>query len=88
MKVRFRASFADDLRRIKQPEVLKRVQGAVERVQRAEGMADIPNLRKLAGAAQHYRVRLGDYRIGLNIDRDVATFVRCLHRKDIYRYFP
>ena len=88
MRARFRASFADDLRRIKQPQVLKRVQGIVERVERAEGLADIPNLRKLAGAAQHYRLRLGDYRLGLTIEGDVATFVRCLHRKDIYRYFP
>jgi mRNA interferase RelE/StbE len=35
-----------------------------------------------------YRVRIGDYRIGLELAGDELIFVRCLHRKEIYRYFP
>ncbi|MGH2412635.1 MAG: type II toxin-antitoxin system RelE family toxin, partial [Microcystaceae cyanobacterium] len=35
-----------------------------------------------------YRIRLGDYRIGLFIEGKTVTFARVLHRKEIYRYFP
>lgn len=35
-----------------------------------------------------YRIRVGDYRIGFMLDNDILVFMRVLHRKDIYRYFP
>jgi mRNA interferase RelE/StbE len=31
---------------------------------------------------------LGDYRIGIEVLEDEVIFVRMLHRRDIYRYFP
>ncbi|WP_333119275.1 hypothetical protein [Microcoleus sp. SVA1_B3] len=32
-------------------------------------------------------IRAGDYRIGLTFDADIITFVRVLHRQEVYRYF-
>ncbi|WP_333425936.1 hypothetical protein [Microcoleus sp. F4-D5] len=31
---------------------------------------------------------MGDYRIGIKVNDGVVYFVRILHRKEIYRYFP
>jgi mRNA-degrading endonuclease RelE of RelBE toxin-antitoxin system len=31
---------------------------------------------------------MGDYRLGFVFEQGVVTFVRCLQRKEIYRYFP
>ena len=31
---------------------------------------------------------VGDYRVGLVFEHGDVTFVRCLDRKEIYRYFP
>ena len=36
----------------------------------------------------NYRIRLGDYRIGIEIQKDTIIFTRFLHRKDIYKFFP
>jgi mRNA interferase RelE/StbE len=33
-------------------------------------------------------IRVGDYRIGVVLEDGVVTFVRVLHRRDVYRYFP
>lgn len=44
-------------------------------------------LQKLSGTPNYYRIRVGDYRIGPALEDDMVVFVRCLHRKDIYRYF-
>lgn len=46
-------------------------------------------MKKLSGGSgDYYRLRVGDYRIGLEIEGEIIVFVRCLHRRDIYRYFP
>ncbi len=43
---------------------------------------------KLKGKNNYYKIRVGEYRIGLFIKKDFLEFKRTLHRKDIYRYFP
>lgn len=47
-------------------------------------------LEKLKGSKDHYKIKVGEYRVGLKIDKKekVIEFRRTLHRKDIYRYFP
>jgi mRNA-degrading endonuclease RelE of RelBE toxin-antitoxin system len=50
--------------------------------------ADIGNLKKLKGDENAYRIRIGDYRLGIFFDGETVIFARVLHRKDIYRYFP
>ena len=49
---------------------------------------EISNLKKLSGYKSYYRIRLGQYRIGLRYKEGMLIFERIMHRKDIYRYFP
>jgi len=51
-------------------------------------LSDIQNLKKMQGYDTFYRIRLGDYRIGIEVVADQVILVRILHRKYIYRYFP
>jgi mRNA interferase RelE/StbE len=46
--------------------------------------------QKLSGYQAYYKIRVGDYRIGLRIDVQAETveFQRVLHRREIYRKFP
>lgn len=46
--------------------------------------------QKLVGYQTSYKIRVGDYRIGLHIDSSTQNveFQRVLHRRDIYRKFP
>ena len=55
-----------------------------------DSLSQIPNLKKLKGQKSkvYYRSRIGNYRVGLVIKKDLAVFVRFLNRKEIYRYFP
>ncbi|WP_199250185.1 type II toxin-antitoxin system RelE/ParE family toxin [[Phormidium] sp. ETS-05] len=57
-------------------------------VEQAEQLSEISNLKKLKGSTDYYRMRVGDYRIGIKVNDGVVSFVRILHRKEIYRYFP
>lgn len=88
MNVQFRSSFAKDLRNIKNKDLLSRIKEAVEQFEKAQSLQSIGNIKKLRGSGNYYRVRVGEHRIGLVVDDDTATFVRCLDRKEIYRYFP
>jgi len=88
MKVSFEASFARDLKRIRDQTLYIRVDQAIAEVKTATALNEIQHLRKMRGYESFYRLRLGDYRIGIEVVEDEVIFVRVLHRKDIYRYFP
>jgi mRNA interferase RelE/StbE len=89
MRTDFRKSFARDLQRRKNDSTfLNRVKEAIEGIEQAQTTSEIANLKKLKGESDYYRIRLGSYRIGIRIEDDLVVFIRALHRKDIYRYFP
>jgi mRNA interferase RelE/StbE len=88
VNVQFKASFAKDLRNIKNRDALNRIREAVEELEKAQSLQNITNIKKLRGGANYYRLRVGEHRIGLIVEGDKAICVRCLDRKEIYRYFP
>jgi len=88
LKVLFKSSFSADLRALKDISLLDRLQSLVASVESAKSLSEIPKLKKLRGGSAYYRVRLGDYRVGLAVEENAVVFVRVLHRRDVYRYFP
>lgn len=88
MKAAFKGSFAKDLKRVKEKELLSRVREVIEVIEKSSSLAEIPNLKKLKGGGNYFRLRVSDYRIGLSLENDTVIFVRFLNRKDIYKYFP
>jgi mRNA interferase RelE/StbE len=84
----FKESFARDLKAVKQKRMLPRIREVIDAVRDAPDLQSIPNIRKLNDPGNYYRIRVGDYRLGIKVEKDEVTFVRCLHRRDIYRYFP
>jgi mRNA interferase RelE/StbE len=88
LKVRFKESFARELRALSDKALLGRIRALIESVENARILADLPGLKKLRGGGACYRVRIGDYRVGLTVEEDVVVFVRVLHRREVYRYFP
>jgi mRNA interferase RelE/StbE len=88
VKTVFKSSFAKDLKSIKSKPVLDAVAQRIERVEAAQSLRAIPDVKKLQAKGNYYRIKLGDHRIGITASKDEITFVRCLNRKDIYRYFP
>lgn len=88
MKVSFRNSFPKDLKSIKNPKVLSRVQATKLAIEQAPSLAHINSCKKSQGSNNFYRIRIGDYRLGFSLERDTVEFVRFLGSQDIYKYFP
>jgi len=89
VKTAYASSFVKDLKQLRGQPMFKRIQTlAFETVALTTDLNTLANLKKLQGHTNAYRIRMGDYRIGLTSDGETVTFKRVLHRKDIYRYFP
>ena len=88
MTASFRKSFLRDLKKLKDAKVRGRVREVIEAVEKADSLADLPDVRKMSGSSGYYRIRVGHHRIGLAVEGDEVEFVRVLDRKDIYTYFP
>jgi mRNA interferase RelE/StbE len=88
MQVDFTKHFSKQIDNLHDNELRSRLRMIVGMVINAATIDDIPKLKKLKGHATAYRVRLGNYRIGIFIENDMALFAAFEHRKDIYRKFP
>lgn len=89
MNVEYLPSFLKDLKRLKSTPVFVSIQTLVlDELPTCKSLEEIKNLKPLAGTANAYRIRIGDYRIGLIASDNTITLMRVLHRKEIYRYFP
>lgn len=66
----------------------KQILNIVINLTQSESINDIPNFKKIKGFKNMYRIRFGNYRIGIRLNNNTIISVRILHRKDIYKYFP
>lgn len=49
----------------------------------------LANLKKLKGYKNYYRIRFGEYRVGVELKDDGVVLLKVvLHRRNIYRRFP
>ena len=89
MNIAIKKSFSKDLRKIHDKKLLASVYETIEQIQLAQSLKNIKHIKKMEGSKNYYRIKFGDYRLGICIDKEKTVFiVRFLHRKEIYRYFP
>jgi len=88
MHVEFLEAFEKDIDSISTQGMRCKILKMIERVELSSSLSDIPHVKKLSGFKSAYRIRLGDYRIGIFVAGTTIQFARILHRKDIYRVFP
>jgi mRNA interferase RelE/StbE len=88
MNVEFRNSFTKDLKGLSDKSLLKRIKNLIERIEQAESLRDVANLKKLNAGENYFRLRIGEYRLGFVLEKEKVIFVRFLHRKEIYKFFP
>ena len=60
----------------------------IEQIQQADHLMEIPNLKKMKGYKNAYRIRFGEYRVGFLFENNTIKLSRVMNRKEIYRYFP
>ena len=88
MKVFFKKSFQKDLLKLRDNRLNESTGQLIQLAEKAQSLTNLPHLKKLKGYKNFYRIRSGEYRIGLQITFEGITFVTVGHRKDIYKNFP
>lgn len=89
MKITFDQSFKKDLEKLPEEKYFINTLNCINMVENSKTLSEIPDCKKIQGSKNHYRIKMGNFRIGFEFESpDVVRFVRILHRKEIYRYFP
>ncbi len=88
MRVAYLKKFSKDLDKIKKPKDVQAILEIIELVKEVDQITEVPGTKKLNGFDDAFRIRSGDYRIGVFISNDLIEFARVVHRKDIYKIFP
>ena len=87
MIIKYRESFSKDVK-VLDKTTKKRIEKLLAHTESLKNFTEIPNLKKVKGDKAAYRIRVGDYRVGIFVFGNTIEFTRCLHRNEIYRYFP
>lgn len=88
MKVAFKRSFLKSVKKLKDQKLKDAIADSIEQIEASENLSDIKNLKKLQEFSDFYPIRIGDYRIGIEVLDDVIYLAAFAHRKDIYGNFP
>ncbi len=88
MNVGFTRNFEKQIDGIRDSKLRVEVSQIVRAIMSASSLEQIPNIKKLKGFKTAYRIRSGNYRIGIALQNEKVIFVAFAHRKDIYRIFP
>jgi mRNA interferase RelE/StbE len=69
MEVKIDKSFQRDTRKIKNRALLLKVAEIIVSVQQAENPSQIINLKRLKSSRGEFRIKIGDYRLGVIIGK-------------------
>ena len=65
MIVEFDRSFLKSLDKIKDKSLFPKIEQKIQLVETALSLNDVSQIKKMVGHSNYYRIRIGDYRIGL-----------------------
>jgi mRNA interferase RelE/StbE len=51
-------------------------------------ITELGKVEKMQGYVGFYKIRFGNYRMGLFIENGIVTVKTVMHRKEIYKFFP
>lgn len=89
MQVLFTKTFLKDLSKVQPPKRRLQIEFFVfEELPKFNTLTEVGSVEKMIGSTNHYKIRFGDYRIGLIKSGENVELLRVLNRKEIYRFFP
>jgi mRNA interferase RelE/StbE len=71
-------------------EIRSRIEPIVFEALESVAPFELGYLEKMKGYSDKYKIRIGDYRVGITLDKKNQTIIceRIAHRREIYRIFP
>ncbi len=88
MRLEYHKSFERDLRKVRDRTLLDRVKAILLELENTETLDSLSSVKAMKGHPDFFRIRIGDYRLGLKRTDSGLRIIRFLSRGDIYRKFP
>ena len=88
MKIEYPKKFLKELAKIPFNFRLLIEEFIFEELPSLDSITQSKRIEQMKGYSGYYKIRFGNYRIGLKVENEKVIMKRVLHRKDIYRYFP
>ncbi len=88
MKVAFSKKYLAAYIKVKDNNLKSGINNAIKNIYQANNIMEIRNLKKMKGYKTFYRIRIGTYRIGVNIQSNTVCIVSFGPRKNFYKKFP
>jgi mRNA-degrading endonuclease RelE of RelBE toxin-antitoxin system len=89
LKVEYRKLFLKDFKKLKKQTIYSQIfELTFTTLPNINSWQDFSQIKAMKGYPNRYRIRVGDYRIGIEINQDTIEVMRVLHRREFYRYFP
>ena len=88
MKVIYQECLKKDIKKIKNKKVLTSLKNLFLKLEESENLFEVPNVRKMTGYSRAYRIRQGDYRLGIYYSDNIVIVMHFDTRDNIYKIFP
>ena len=88
MNIIYTKAITKDVSKIKDKNLIARIESVLEAIKSATHIENLKSLKKMSGHPTAYRIRIGDYRLGLYYEGETVILARFLKRSDIYKVFP
>jgi len=89
MIINFEHSFSKSLDKLKDKQVKDKIIELIISMEKADRLRDIPSTKSMKGHKGFYRIKIGDYRVGIELkSKGEILMILVAHRKDIYKRFP
>lgn len=89
MQVTFTKTFLKDLAKVTPVKRRQQIEKFVfEELPIHSSIEDAGKFEKMTGYKNHYKMRFGDYRVGILKHNNTVELQRVLNRKEIYKFFP
>ena len=88
MKVEYLKPFLKDLSKISDESLRDTVYETILIFKNSENIKLIPDIKKMKGHPDAFRLRIGKYRLGFYFDGEIIELGRFAKRDDIYKPFP
>lgn len=89
MKIHYRQASLRDMKKLKRHPIYNEIFDFVfTTLPDIKTLQEVSDIKTMKGCSHRYRIRIGDFRIGIEVHGDTIEIVRVLHRREFYRYFP
>ncbi len=88
MQVEFIKKFLKELSKLPNP-YQSNIEGFVfDILPNYNSLSEIGKIEKMTGYKDYFKIRFGDYRVGIKKENNIIIVETVKHRREIYKFFP